>query len=125
MARVDCNRGNFWCWSKKCKAAKKCACNVCGPLKTVNLNLYDACVDDCQEVPRPVDSDTFLCKNIGPEVLFNRYGVVLCGFDPKQTLEAELFEKSEATKAKNQRFETNIMVGIGTLVLILIIQLLW
>ena len=125
MARFDCNTRNFWCWSKKCKAAKKCSCNVCGELKAINPNLYDACVDACQEVPRPVDSDKYLCKTIGPEILFNRYGIIKCGFDPYKTLEGELYEKTEQKKVENQTFETNIMIGLGALLLILLIIFAW
>ena len=126
MARFTCNTRNFWCWSKKCKEAKKCACNVCSELKAINPNLYDACIDACQEVPRPTDPDKYLCQNIGPEILFNRYGVVMCGFDPyEETLEGNLYKKTEAAKVENQSFETNIMIGRGALLLILIITFVW
>ena len=126
MARFTCNTRNFWCWSKKGKAAKKCACNVCSELKAINPNLYDACIDACQVEPQPTDPDKYLCGNIGPEILFNRYGVVMCGFNPyEETLEGDLYKKTEADKAENQAFETNIMIGLGALLLILIIAFVW
>ncbi len=123
MARVDCNKSNFWCWSNKCKETKKCACNVCGELKTINPNIYDACVDACQELPRPTSADKYLCDTVGPEVLFNRYGIIKCGFDPYETLEGELYIQTEEKKEESNSFQQKLIVALGAVLLLLILVL--
>ncbi len=50
----------------------------------------------------------------------------MCGFDPyEETLEGDLYKKTEAAQVENQSFETNIMIGLGALLLILIITFVW
>ena len=124
MARIDCNRSNFLCWSR-CKKIKACACNVCGELKAINPNLFDACIDACQESPRPSTTDDYLCGTVGPEVLFNRFGVVKCGFDPYDTLEGELYVQTETQKAEDKSFQQKIIMGLGAFLLILIVVLIF
>ncbi len=125
MGRVECGRSNLICWSDTCKNARTCACNICGQLKALNPNLYDACVDACQQLPRPESADKFLCNTIGPEVLFNRYGVIKCGFDPYDTLEGDLYVKNEEDKKERNDFQTKLIVGLGGVLLILIFVFVW
>lgn len=118
MGRVTCSRRI--CLKDKCRNARSCACTVCGPLKSVNPNIYDACIDACQEAPRPVSHRKYLCDTVTPEVLFNRYGLVLCGFDPQSTTEAELYHAHEATQEKKQAAQTKVIYAMGAILLVLL-----
>jgi hypothetical protein len=125
MARIDCNKPNWLCLSTKCRKAKRCACNTCGELKAINPNLFDACIDACQEPPRPENADAYLCGTVGPEVLFNRFGVVMCGFDPyEETLEGQLFQQSETLKENENSFQQKLVIGLGAFLLILMLVLI-
>ena len=121
MARVDCNKSEFWCWREECKKSRSCACNVCNPIKAINANLYDACVDACQADPRPTDKDSYLCKAIGPEVLFNRYGLIMCDFDPYETVEGELFVATEQKVAEKTKNQSSMIWAMGGVLLLLIL----
>lgn len=123
--RIDCNKKQFWCWSKRCKQARSCACQVCSELKAINPNLYDACIDECQDAPRPSSTDTYLCDNIGADILFNRYGVIKCGFNPYETLEGQLYTEQEAQKEENRTFQNQIIIGLGIVVFLLLLKLIF
>lgn len=117
--RTDC--GTMLCLSTRCKRAKKCACNVCGELKAINPNLYDSCVDACQQVPRPTAADQYLCEEVSPEILFNRYGIIKCGFDPYDTLEGQLFTQQKEEQEQSTAFQQRIILGLGAFLLLLVL----
>ena len=76
--RIDCNKKT--CITRRCKDARKCACQVCGPLKNISNTLYESCIDVCQNAPRPTTMESYLCDTVSPQVLYSRYGLELCGF---------------------------------------------
>jgi hypothetical protein len=76
--RIDCNKKT--CLTRRCKDARKCACQVCGPLKNISNTLYESCIDVCQNAPRPTTMESYLCDTVSPQVLYSRYGLELCGF---------------------------------------------
>ena len=76
--RIDCNKRT--CITGRCKKARRCACQVCGPLKNISETLYESCIDVCQDDPRPTSSESYLCGTVSPQVLYNSYGLELCGF---------------------------------------------
>ncbi len=76
--RIDCNKKT--CLTGRCKDARKCACQVCGPLKNISETLYESCIDVCQDDPRPTSVESYLCGTVSPQVLYNSYGLELCGF---------------------------------------------
>ena len=76
--RIDCNKKT--CWTGRCRDARKCACQVCGPLKNISETLYESCIDVCQDDPRPTSTESYLCGTVSPQVLYNSYGLEMCGF---------------------------------------------
>lgn len=98
--RIDCNSSCFLA-RKGCKDIRKCACN-CGPLKAINPNLFDACVDQCNTDDRPVSGNDFMCNFLGGEVLFNNYGLLQCGYELEDSAQYIAFnDQVEAAQSAN------------------------
>ena len=71
---------------KNCLDAKACA-QRCGSLKALNPNLFDGCVDACQSAPRPKNAMDYQINYVGPEVMFDMYGIRVGGYDIGDTEE--------------------------------------
>lgn len=87
--KIDCGSSCFL-RRKGCKEIKQCACD-CGPLKAVNINLYDACVTACNGSDRPAGATDFKCGFLGGEVLYNQYGLLDCGFQIQDSLQFQAY----------------------------------
>lgn len=96
--RITCGSSCFLGRSG-CKAIRSCACN-CGPLKAINPNLFDACVDQCNSDERPNSADDFLCSFIGGETLYNNFGLIRCGYSPHESAQYQSYKEQMEDAAK-------------------------
>ena len=82
---IECGKSCFL-KGKDCKDIRDCMCS-CGPLKAINPNLYDGCVDACgssKASDRPKDHIDYKCNMVGAEALYHFNGGYLdsdCGYD--------------------------------------------
>lgn len=76
---------------QKAQAIADCACG-CGGAKSINPNLFDACVDLCQENPN-LSQEEFLCEKVGGDVLFENFGIEKCGYTIKESPQVQSLEK--------------------------------
>jgi len=86
--RITCKRRR--CVSGRCKKARRCACQVCGPLKNISSTLFESCIDVCQHDLRPPDMESYLCGTVSPQVLYNSYGLEMCGFSAPRVLDENI-----------------------------------
>lgn len=97
---------------RKCNKIKDCVCR-CESLKALNINLFEGCKGACQdENNQPKNADDYKCNFIGPDVLFNQYQLVECGYDPSSdSLQGQLSTELQQKQASQEKFE-RIIVGI-------------
>ena len=69
--------------NKNCKAAKYTIQTVCAPLRgQYGENIYQSCISQAQQEPRPLSSMDVLCAN--PSNAYNYFGVTCEGYTPEQ-----------------------------------------
>lgn len=120
--KIDCGSSCFL-RRKGCREIKQCACD-CGPLKAVNINLYDACVTACNGSTRPQDHEDFLCNFLGGEALFNQYGLLKCGYTIEDSLQFQAYDQQlqdEITATAGGKKTTNILIYVLLGILLLVI----
>lgn len=127
MAKViDCGSSCFL-RRKGCKDIKKCACD-CGALKAININLYDACITQCNSDNRPQGAQDFKCGFVGGEALYNQYGLLDCGFQVKDSLQYQAYDiqlqDELATSADGKKTTTILIYGLLALLILAIINFL-
>ena len=101
-------RGNL---QGECEAKKSCAC-MCEQFKAQNMNLFDACVGLCNSndpAKRPKSKDAFL-KTFDAADLYNRYKIILPGFDPTLTTEYKLQEDKQKRNTDQEGFLQKIVL---------------
>ena len=107
------NRGK----RKDCEKKKSCVCGICGPLKSLNLNLYEGCKEACSGDEPPKSTKHYKCDIIGKDFLFRHYQIVDCGFDPKQSEDYKAVEEHNNEVKAQTEFERNIVFFLGLLIL--------
>lgn len=104
------------CSDNECKTRRNCAC-MCSPLQATSFKLRDGCVDACNgELSQiPTSIDDYLCRVFNrPDVLFNQYGMISCGYDFKKS--AEFQAKEEGNKLQ----DTAIKILLAVIIIVLI-----
>ena len=94
-----------------CKGKRDCAC-MCEQFKAQNMNLFDACIGLCNSNDpnkRPQSKDSFL-KTFDATDLYNRYKIILPGFDPTQTTEYKLQEDAQKRTTSQESFLQKIVL---------------
>ena len=112
----NCNFINSFSRSRQkiCREKRDCVCGACGPLQSLNLNLYESCANACNaENPkdRPTDKDAFL-NTFDAADLYKRYGIIIKGFDPTKTIEYTENQKAQERVSQQERFQKNILYGV-------------
>jgi hypothetical protein len=121
--RIECGTSCFL-RRKGCKDIRQCAC-TCGPLKSINPNLFDACVDQCNTGSFPTDVQDFKCNFVGADVLFNYYGLIDCGYTVQDSASWQMFEGwTDETKEANESSAKTTKVIVFTLALLIIMGFL-
>lgn len=116
-----------------CRAAQRCI-SGCGDLRALNFNLYDGCVEACQQSPRPKNSQQYKCETVGGEALFEYYGLQECGFSLEDSAQHVAFTQLTQTQMQQQKLAnaraqntstTNRMLLVGMFVLAVIALLIF
>ena len=103
--KCDTNCGMKHLFSKKkrnrCKRIKACACD-CKELGSIHPSLVEGCIGSCNSNEPPIDSEDFLCNQIGGEQVFDQFGVERCGFSFHDSTSFKIveFEQKAAEKSK-------------------------
>lgn len=122
----DCGKN---CWgTSKCKLRRDCACG-CGPLKSINPNLFQGCYDACAEPPRPTDPDDYMINFVGGQVMYNNYGMIIGGYNPHESAQYIAYEEQEEKKAEANEGSKSLMlfiqIALGIGIVIGVVWLLW
>lgn len=130
---IRCDNNCRWIEGRQtlCREKRSCACNVCGPLLSVDYNLVESCYATCNDddaTKRPKSTQDFYSKLDAADI-YRRYKVSLPGFDPKTLPEYQQNVDEQAridaqTTQGNDTTKTLIGVIAGLAALFLIIKLL-
>lgn len=99
-----------------CKAIKRCISQTCSQLQSINPTLYDGCTKYCQGNPK-VTSEDYVCKIVGADVLYNNFGLIRCGYDPKTSAQYQAFDE---IKKANAEVNTNTESNNPTVTIVLV-----
>lgn len=107
-----------------CKKIQKCISMTCAGLHTMNPNVLVDCEAHCQSNYNDMLSqEQFLCDAVGPDVLFKKYGLIRCGFNPKkQTFEGQQYQENQEKAWYIQQLP---IIGMAIFVLLLGIYLIY
>ena len=118
MARtIQCGSSCFL-GRKGCKSIRDCACR-CGPLKSINPNLFDGCVDQCNSAFQPLNHQDYLCRYVGGDVLFNNFGILDCGYDLKRSAQ---YQAMNIQQSQSGWITKGLIVILGILVTIAVLH---
>ena len=119
MAKTISCGSNCFLGRRGCKDIRACACK-CGPLKALNPNLFDGCVDQCNSNNRPLDNQDYLCRFVGGEVLYNNYGLLNCGFTVRDSAQFQSWDIQSNAYNKSQASSNWLVLGLIALLSILL-----
>ena len=115
-------------WNSACKDKRTCVCDNCVESFATDPNLYEACVVACNSddrSKRPQSSEDFMCGKIGGEVLWSRYHLTKCNYDPTQSVEAKTAKKSQELINQQGNNQTKIIGAIMAMIFLVIVLMLF
>lgn len=126
--RIDCSTNCLFKFRKGCRDIRDCACR-CGELVSVNSNIHEACVLDCNSNPSKENVPSgreWMCKRHGCDSLLNLYQIFdECGCDPLDTTQGQNFEDAKKKIANETRTLDFIIGGIGIAIVGLLLNMIF
>jgi hypothetical protein len=113
-------------WNSDCQDKRSCVCDNCPDAFAADPTLYEACVVACNSDSRdnrPKSADDFMCNKVGGEVLWNRYHLTKCNYDPTQSLEAIKAKEGQELINKQGDNQTKIIGAFIAMIFFVIVFL--
>lgn len=119
--------GDKFIFNKKKKIPiRDCACG-CEYLLPIGIPFLEACIASCNKDSN-TDTENFLCNTYDPVTIYNRTGQALCGYNPLESAEAQIFfseqERTEKQDESNSQLRKIILGILGIIIVGLLLATL-